>query len=154
MEQIYVISGGHEQSLRQALTGVLRQTVNVVPFLGQQEARFVLLPEDVPAEELADIPSGAAVVASSAEEKQLARLSGMAVRLIACGFGSKDTVTFSSRNRERAVISLLRPMERADGSVAEPMDWPLDSSGISDGYPLLAAAAAAIYCGKQNSRQN
>lgn len=145
------MSGGHDQPLWQALAGVLPGTVRILPFSGQQEARFILLPEEVPVRHLADIPSGAAVVASSAGEEQLARLSGMSVRLIACGFGSKDMVTFSSRSRECAVISLLRPMERADGSIAEPMDWPLETEGDSAGYPLLAAAAAAIYCGKQEN---
>lgn len=93
------------------------------------------------------LPEGAAVIVSSEEEGQLRELSRLGARAVTCGLSGKDTVTFSSREEGRAVISLMREVTGPAGIRVEPMDLPVNiPKGVGD-YPILACGAALMLLG-------
>ena len=92
-------------------------------------------------------PPGATVIVSSEDENTLRLLARAGAQTIVCGLSSKDTVTFSSRSEDSAVVSLTRTIPGLAGEPLEPMDIPiLFPPGIGD-YPLLACTAAFLLSG-------
>ena len=87
------------------------------------------------------------MIVSSEEEGQLRELSRLGARAVTCGLSGKDTVTFSSREEGRAVISLMREVTGPAGIRVEPMDLPVNiPKGVGD-YPILACGAALMLLG-------
>ena len=107
-------------------------------FLARNGAR---LPQEL------HLPDDAVVIVSSEEENQLLRLARLQVQTVTCGLSCKDTVTFSSRSEETAVISLMRSVCGLSGEAVEPMDLPVSFPPRSGDYPLLACAAVLLLTG-------
>lgn len=70
----------------------------------------------------------------------------VSVQLISCGLGAKDTVTLSSLEDKRPMLSVQRPMTTLSGTVIEPMELPLPRDEGTDLFDLLAAAAIVLLC--------
>ncbi len=68
-------------------------------------------------------------------------------QVISLGRGSKNTVTVSSLQGERMMISLQRTVESLDGNPVEPCELPLDLPAGIELYEALAAAAALLLAG-------
>ena len=87
------------------------------------------------------------VIVSSEEEEQLRQLARLRVQTVTCGLSCKDTVTFSSKSEESAVISLMRAVRGLSGEAMEPMDLPVAFPRQTGDYPLLACAAVLLLAG-------
>ena len=83
------------------------------------------------------LPADAVVIVSSEEEEQLRQLARLRVQTVTCGLSCKDTVTFSSKSEESAVISLMRAVRGLSGA------FPRQTGD----YPLLACAAVLLLAG-------
>ena len=71
-----------------------------------------------------------------------------------CGFGGKDTITFSSRNERQAVIALQRPIRLRGGVICEPFEVPCcisETASVPDDYVLLSSAMSLILCSALNA---
>lgn len=67
---------------------------------------------------------------------------------LTCGLSGADTFTMSSWQRDRAVISLLRPLTAFDGTVVEPFELPAAFEIPPDPFDLLACAAVYVMLGE------
>ena len=146
LNQVYLMKGGSETEMRRALARILPAGSRLVEFSDPRDAlgRLAILPERIRLSENAEFSPGITVIVSSEEHGQLEQLAHLPAGVITCGLSSKDTVTFSSRLEDRAVVSLLRSLEGARGTI-EPMDLPVCCPSGCGAYPLLAAAAAKIF---------
>lgn len=71
-----------------------------------------------------------------------------------CGFGGKDTITFSSRDEQQAVIALQRPIRLENGTICDPFEVPCcisELASAADDYVLLASAMSLILCSALNA---
>ena len=71
----------------------------------------------------------------------------LTAQVISMGRGSKNTVTVSSVQGERAMISLQRTVAALDGESVEPCEMALDLPDEASLPDALAAAAALLLCG-------
>lgn len=85
------------------------------------------------------------VILNSACELTLSNQQVEKCKFITYGFGAKDTVTLSSVNDERAVVSIQRGFETFSGKKVEPMEVLVDCSK-GDEINMLAVVTALIYC--------
>lgn len=60
-----------------------------------------------------------------------------------CGLGANSDLTFSSLQKNKLQICLLRPVQCLDGHICEPFEFSFRGS-VGNAYPLLAAAAVKI----------
>lgn len=74
-------------------------------------------------------------------------LAKKGVCTISCGLSSKNTVTFSSHENDRAVVSLQRVIKTLGGKEYEPSDLPISFSGTYCDYDILASAAVLFLAG-------
>ena len=71
------------------------------------------------------------------------------IQTVTCGLSQKDTVTFSSLENDRAVVSLQRRLTALDGKEVEPVEFPVVCAPERREYPLLAAVAVLLLTGVQ-----
>ena len=64
-----------------------------------------------------------------------------------CGLSLRDTLTLSSVTETSAVISLQRPVARLDGSLVEPVEFPLRLGKRWSPYHLLCCGGALLLAG-------
>lgn len=145
LAQVVVYDGGKADALRHAFSIFLPE-IPIRDKMDQIQTKdtLVIIPEEAILPSDFHLWQGATIVVSSAEHQQLEKLVSMPVRVITCGLGLKDTVTFSSRQDGYAVVSLLRALDGATG-VVEPLDIPIMIPPDADDYPILAVAAAKIF---------
>jgi hypothetical protein len=80
--------------------------------------------------------------------RQLAFVSRHHLKTVTYGFSNRDTVTFSSRDDERLVISLQRSVYTLDGVLIDPMEIPCRISGERNDLSILAYVAILILLGE------
>ena len=68
-------------------------------------------------------------------------------QIISCGMGRKDTITLSSLENDRPVLSLQRKIYSFSGNLIEPEDFPLFTDQ-KNYKAIMAAAALMLLCGK------
>lgn len=83
------------------------------------------------------------VVIDSENRKQLELVSRFPVDVVTFGLSPKDTVTFSSRDEQSAVVSLQRAVTALDGALLEPMEIPcILNEKLND--PLILGIASIM----------
>jgi len=81
-------------------------------------------------------------------DKAAARCSGQGRQIISCGMHNKDTVTFSSTEKGKPVLSLQRRLMTFLGEAIEPGDFPL-MTAVQDHRALMAAAVLILLGGRE-----
>lgn len=94
-----------------------------------------------------EIPSAYFAVTDSDNKDAVKVLRNDRIQTVTCGLSQKDTLTFSSLESDRAVISLQRGLKALDGSEIGPVDVPITFSPSHNEYPLLAAIAVLLLTG-------
>ena len=82
------------------------------------------------------------------DEQSAFYCSGKERQIISCGMHSKDTVTLSSMESGKPVLSLQRRLTAFSGDIIDVGDFPL----ITDEHnhrALMAASVLLLLCGKQ-----
>lgn len=146
LTRVLVYNDGKVEALRRFFSVYLPEVLlldKVDGFGGSNS--LAIIPEKAVLPQDFGLPPETAVIVSSGEYQQLRQLAALPVRVITCGLGLRDTVTFSSRQEKSGVISLLRALEGVDRNVIEPLDIPFQISDRVPDYPVLAAAAARLY---------
>ena len=82
---------------------------------------------------------------ANAQDAQTAKKSGGEV--ISCGMSLRDSVTFSSVEENRCVISLQRSITRLDGSKADPFEMPVYYDMREDRFGILSSTLLLILMG-------
>ncbi|MEG2336056.1 hypothetical protein [Chryseobacterium sp.] len=89
-------------------------------------------------------PMSGIVIASSDDETQRKLLAKSKIPVITCGLSSKDTITFSSKEEECGVISLMREVRSVFGNTIEPMEIPVSFPKHTEPFMVLAYTASLI----------
>ncbi len=84
------------------------------------------------------------VVIDSENRKQLEQIRRFPVNVVTFGLSAKDTVTFSSREEQSAVVSLQRSVTALDGAVLDPMEIPCILKGNCSDQLILGIVAILI----------
>jgi hypothetical protein len=108
---------------------------------------IALFRKHVPKRRHIEIPPTFFAVIDSDNGEAADMLRGDGIQTVTCGLSQKDTVTFSSLDEDRAVVSLQRGLCAIDGSDVGPAEVPVAFSPSRGGYPLLAAVAVLLLSG-------
>lgn len=108
---------------------------------------IALFRKHVPRGEHIEIPPAFLAVIDSDNGEAADILRGDGIQTVTCGLSQKDTVTFSSLENDRAVVSLQRGLKALDGSDIGPVEVPVSFSQSHSEYPLLAAVAVLLLSG-------
>lgn len=84
------------------------------------------------------------VIINSMNTKSISKLSKSLNHVYTCGFSSKDYVTFSSREEDKAVVALQRSITLSDGKICDPLELPCNISGKIEDYSILASTLTLI----------
>ena len=91
-----------------------------------------------------EIPAAYFAVVDSENRGAVDMLRNDGIQTVTCGLSLKDTVTFSSLDSDRAVVSLQRGLKALDGTDIDPVDVPITFRPSHSEYPLLAAVAVLL----------
>ncbi len=105
---------------------------------------IVLFGKHAPIRHHIDIPSAYFAVVDSENKNAANMLRVDGIQTVTCGLSQKDTVTFSSLDNDRAVVSLQRGLKALDGSDIDPVEVPVAFSPSHSEYPVLAAVAVLL----------
>lgn len=105
---------------------------------------IVLFRKQAPMKQHIDIPSAYFAVVDSENRNAAGMLRNDGIQTVTCGLSQKDTITFSSLDSDRAVISLQRRLKALDGSDIDPVEVPITFQPSHSEYPLLAAVAVLL----------
>lgn len=93
-------------------------------------------------------------IVNSEDKKALRFLSKTSSVAVTCGLSSKDTFTFSSKDDETAVVSLMRSVKSVYENTAEPMEIPISFPQNTDEYTILSLVATLILTEKISIKNN
>ena len=93
-------------------------------------------------------------IVNSEDKKALRFLSKTSSVAVTCGLSSKDTFTFSSKDYETAVVSLMRSVKSVYENMAEPMEIPISFPQNTDEYTILSLVATLILTEKISIKNN
>lgn len=105
---------------------------------------IVLFRKHAPIKQHIDIPSAYFAVVDSENRNAAGMLCNDGIQTVTCGLSQKDTITFSSLDSDRAVVSLQRGLKALDGTNIGPVDVPITFEPSHSEYPLLAAVAVLL----------
>lgn len=105
---------------------------------------IVLFREHTSPRQHIDFPSAYFAVVGSDNREAAKMLRSDRIQTITCGLSQKDTVTFSSLDNDRAVISLQRGLKALDGTEIEPIEVPITFKPSHSEYSLLASIAVLL----------
>lgn len=107
------------------------------------EKGIVLFKRDVTGFDL-DLPKNFIAVVESDNDKAIEILKKNGLQTVTCGLSQRDTLTFSSIDTERAVISLQREISSISGEIILPHELPVSLKSSFSKYQILAAAAILL----------
>jgi len=96
---------------------------------------------------LLEIPNEFIAVTDPENTEAVIMLQKNGMQTITCGLSQKDTLTYSSIDAERAMISLQREIKTIDGETVYPMEIPIKLKSIHGDYPALASFAVLLLSG-------
>lgn len=108
---------------------------------------IALFRKQVDAKNEIEIPPSFFAVIDSDNTQAADMLKKNGIQTVTCGLSQKDTVTFSSLENERAVVSLQRGLTALDGSELLPVEVPIAFSASHSEYPILASVAVLLLSG-------
>lgn len=172
MTAIFITGNENDSSFQVLLESVLSETYRITyiknnsvfqwgkgyevwvldcPFYGKIEAEnpvFLLKKGCVPC---FDFPEKAMVIACSENEEQLKALKDKGLHVITCGFGKRDSFSYSSLSDESMVVSLNRELTAFSGKKIQPLEVPVKIPQGVDIYSVIAFTALRILLDDFNS---
>lgn len=116
--------------------------------IGAENPVFLLKKDCVPC---FDFPEKAMVIACSENEEQLKALKDKGLHVITCGFGKRDSFSYSSLSDESMVVSLNRELTAFSGKKIQPLEVPVKIPQGADVYSVIAFTALRILLDDFNS---
>ena len=93
------------------------------------------------------VPPGFVAVAPSDNPTALRTLERQGPQAVTCGMSASDTVTLSSLDENRPVVSLQRNLRTLSGEQAEPGEYPVRLAAPISPYGLMAAVSILLLAG-------
>lgn len=87
------------------------------------------------------LPKACAAILEADNRTAAAILQAHHIPILTCGLSPKNTITFSSRTPEKAVVTLQREIRTASGKKIEPCELPVSLSKTRADYAILASIA-------------
>jgi len=98
------------------------------------------------------LPEKSIIIANSENAEQIAALKSVDSRVITCGAGEKDTLSYSSFTADSIVISLNREITAFSGKKIQPLEIPLRfEKEPKDVYSPIAFTALRLVLDDFNS---
>ena len=94
-----------------------------------------------------EIPEEFVAITEPDNEKAIKILQKNSLQTVTCGLSQRDTLTFSSLDTGKAVISLQREIKDLAGKSVLPHEIPVVYQTKFRDYPLLAATAVLLLSG-------
>lgn len=91
--------------------------------------------------------TGVAIV-DSQDTQTLLLLKNSSLEVITCGFSSKDTLSFSSLEEKRCVISLQRALRTMQNTIVEPFELPMENPLQLSPFVFLSSCLIYILANK------
>ncbi len=135
------------------ITNSIGKTGEILPFfadtglsLQEQNAVWVLAPGILQTPK--QIAQTGVAIADSQDSKTLLLLKDSALEVLTCGFSSKDTLSFSSLEDKRCVISLQRGIRTLQNAVVEPFELPMQNPLQLSPFVFLSSCLVCILTGQ------
>lgn len=96
--------------------------------------------------------NSAVVIASAESSDQLAALSSLGAAVITCGKGRKNTVSFTSRSDDGAVVAINRSLVSLSGRIIEPLEIPVSFDGDYGLYDIMALTVLELLLDDKKSK--
>lgn len=93
------------------------------------------------------IPDGFHCILNSRSRRDAELLSGMGIPVVACGMGSRDTLSIASLDYGSAVLSLQRSLYTLQGTLLEPHDFQVHVEGKAGPAQILPTAMLLLLLG-------
>lgn len=90
------------------------------------------------------------IIINANNTKQISKMSKYSNKIYTCGFSSKDYVTFSSRNKDSAVVSLQRSIKVSKNKSCEPFETPCIINSDIDDFSILSCILTIVFLVNQN----
>jgi len=91
------------------------------------------------------LPEKSIVIVSSENTEQLERLEALGQRVIPCGKGPRDTLSYTSLTYDGIVISLNREITAFSGKKIQPLEIPVKFNTAPDNvYDIIAYTALRL----------
>lgn len=97
------------------------------------------------------VPPGFLCAFESHNQRAAKLLQTSGLRAVACGLGSKDTLTCSSIDYSSITVSLQRALETLDGSFIEPHEIPIQTGTSQSPRQILAVCTVLLLSGIDSS---
>jgi hypothetical protein len=91
-----------------------------------------------------DLPENFIAIVEPDNSKAIDILKKKSLRTVTCGLSQRDTLTYSSIETERAVISLQREIKTLGSNSILPREIPVNFRSSYGDYQLLAAVAVLL----------
>lgn len=122
---------------------------NNIKILNIKEAVIILL-SNAKINNIKFIEKTCKIIINANNTKQITKMSKYSNQIYTCGFSSKDYVTFSSRNKDSAVVSLQRSIKVSKNKTCEPFETPCIINSDIDDYCILSCILTLIFLSNQN----
>jgi len=91
------------------------------------------------------LPEKSIIIANSENTAQLNALEAIDKRVIACGGGKRDTMSYTSLTSDGIVISLGREITAFSGKQIQPLEVPVKFTAVPDNvYDIIAYTALRL----------
>lgn len=135
------------------ITNSIEKTGEILPFfadtglsLQAQNAVWVLGPGILKTP--SQIAQTGVAIVDSQDTQTLLLLKNSSLEVITCGFSSKDTLSFSSLEEKRCVISLQRALRTMQNTIVEPFELPMENPLQLSPFVFLSSCLIYILANK------
>lgn len=93
------------------------------------------------------------IIVDSENTKCICQLAKYVPNIYTCGFSQKDYITFSSREDDKAVVSLQRSIRINNKTISEPFEIPCNITCELSDYYILATVLTLIFLKEINEKK-
>ena len=91
--------------------------------------------------------AGSLAILCSHNPRAVGLVARSGLEAVTCGLSPRDTVTFSSREKDRGTVAFQRPLGFPGAAAVEPGEFPIRFPSSWDPYTVLCCAAVAALLG-------
>ncbi|WMJ23334.1 hypothetical protein RBG61_01345 [Paludicola sp. MB14-C6] len=84
------------------------------------------------------------IIVNADDANYVSRLASLNSNIYTCGFSQKDSITFSSREKDNVVVSLQRSITTISDNLCEPFEIPCEIFNEISDYTILATILVLI----------
>lgn len=124
------------------LDNKMSQTINIIETQYLKniicENAIIILKNKININKIKNISDTAKVIINSENIKNIVSLSNKLKYVYTCGYSSKDYITFSSIEENKAIVSLQRAIKNINSNICEPLDISVNLGVKVSDYSILS----------------